>query len=348
MERYNYVFILCLLFHANNLVSQSDTLYFFNFEVVKRYTDANQVTTTVNNGGLFRDAAPFLFIGGTVSTGSPYRPGRMIKHEDFPVGKTFLYHSPTWYKTRFQGISYNQIELKLTEPLKANRVYLLSFLIGNFENFKYKPSLYGIKYSEDRILKDRRGGLLTKPDVLFPFTKDRELVRIQSVFTFDHDVSFIYFGCFAEDSTIITKSYDLSHVPKPNLIIEPNDTLLTRVLLDNILIKELHNDATHFQDVYFELNSDELTHESDKAVIETLATYMQSNQHRLLLQGYTDKSGSVAYNLDLSQRRANHIKQVLSAKGIQEDRIITLGKGKNVKSGKDEKFDRKVSILLFK
>jgi OmpA-OmpF porin, OOP family len=44
--------------------------------------------------------------------------------------------------------------------------------------------------------------------------------------------------------------------------------------------------------------------------------------------GYTDRIGSDAYNLKLSQRRAAAVKTYLVSKGIPADKIYTEGKGK--------------------
>ena len=44
--------------------------------------------------------------------------------------------------------------------------------------------------------------------------------------------------------------------------------------------------------------------------------------------GYTDRIGSDAYNLKLSQQRANSVKAYLVSKGIPADKVYTEGKGK--------------------
>lgn len=44
--------------------------------------------------------------------------------------------------------------------------------------------------------------------------------------------------------------------------------------------------------------------------------------------GYTDNTGSDAYNLDLSQRRANSVAAMLSSQGIDQRRFYVQGRGK--------------------
>jgi outer membrane protein OmpA-like peptidoglycan-associated protein len=48
-----------------------------------------------------------------------------------------------------------------------------------------------------------------------------------------------------------------------------------------------------------------------------------------LIEGYTDSMGSDEYNRDLSQRRADSVKNYLVSRGISSDRLNTSGRGEN-------------------
>lgn len=48
----------------------------------------------------------------------------------------------------------------------------------------------------------------------------------------------------------------------------------------------------------------------------------------IIVEGYTDRIGSDAYNLKLSQARANSVKKYLESKGVAGDKITAVGKGK--------------------
>ena len=63
-------------------------------------------------------------------------------------------------------------------------------------------------------------------------------------------------------------------------------------------------------------------------VLDEAARILEENPNiRVTIEGHTDSIGSEAYNLRLSQRRANAVKRYLVSKGIADDRLETVGKG---------------------
>jgi len=59
-------------------------------------------------------------------------------------------------------------------------------------------------------------------------------------------------------------------------------------------------------------------------VADVLLTTPERN---LTVEGHTDSQGSDSYNLDLSQRRADEVRNHLVQRGYQADRIKALGLG---------------------
>lgn len=88
------------------------------------------------------------------------------------------------------------------------------------------------------------------------------------------------------------------------------------------------------------------------STIDRLATFMRENPERtLVVEGYTDSVGSDAYNLSLSQRRADAVRAALLARGIDGSRITTSGMGKaNPVAGNDtaagRQRNRRVEIVI--
>ncbi len=72
------------------------------------------------------------------------------------------------------------------------------------------------------------------------------------------------------------------------------------------------------KDILFKFNSDQLEAES-KETLDKLARYLNKPPvfNKLTISGHTDSVGKAAYNLNLSQRRANSVKQYL----VESDQI---------------------------
>lgn len=86
----------------------------------------------------------------------------------------------------------------------------------------------------------------------------------------------------------------------------------TRSVLRNIYFD--FNKATFAQESYNELNK--------------LERMMQQNPNLVIeISGHTDNIGSASYNKQLSQRRANAVKQYLVSKGVDPRRIESVGYG---------------------
>jgi outer membrane protein OmpA-like peptidoglycan-associated protein len=79
----------------------------------------------------------------------------------------------------------------------------------------------------------------------------------------------------------------------------------------------------------FQLGSAELTPQAkEEAKVFAQALQMPSLQSKkFVIEGHTDAQGSRAYNLDLSQRRANAVADYLSSLGVSRDRFEVRGHG---------------------
>lgn len=80
-------------------------------------------------------------------------------------------------------------------------------------------------------------------------------------------------------------------------------------------------------DVLFDTNKATLKPGADQK-IDRLATFLQKNPNeRLIIEGYTDSTGSEEYNEELSQRRAQAVANVLAGQGVPASRYQVVGKG---------------------
>lgn len=79
--------------------------------------------------------------------------------------------------------------------------------------------------------------------------------------------------------------------------------------------------------VAFETNSATLTSAS-RAVLDPVATNLKKYPElHIELQGHTDSSGADQYNLDLSQRRADAVRDYLIAQGVEPAQVVARGYG---------------------
>jgi len=104
-------------------------------------------------------------------------------------------------------------------------------------------------------------------------------------------------------------------------------------------------------DVLFATGKADLSSEAARSV-DKLADFLQKYPKRnVLIEGHTDSVGSDEFNLTLSQKRADSVKEALTSKAIPEERITTKGYGKkypvasnDTAAGKQQ--NRRVEVII--
>ena len=81
----------------------------------------------------------------------------------------------------------------------------------------------------------------------------------------------------------------------------------------------------HF--VNFQYNKSDLTDLSEKKVKNIVERIKQAKDIEIQISAFTDSTGSDAFNLKLSTRRANALKRLLISEGISSSSITAVGKG---------------------
>lgn len=102
-------------------------------------------------------------------------------------------------------------------------------------------------------------------------------------------------------------------------------------------------------DVLFRTGEDELADETRVRIGELAVALSAVPEIRLHLDGYADERGDSAYNQSLSERRARHVRDLLTAHGVGENRITLVAHGESAAA--DDRSDsfaleRKVSLTL--
>ena len=126
---------------------------------------------------------------------------------------------------------------------------------------------------------------------------------------------------------------------------------LEAMLLDLAAKKTERGMMVTLSDVLFNIDRAELKPDGTRNV-QKLAEFMKQYPKRtVLIEGYTDSTGSSAHNMDLSNRRAEAVRVTLEAQGISRDRIATRGYGEAYPvAGNDtaanRQTNRRVEIIL--
>ena len=104
--------------------------------------------------------------------------------------------------------------------------------------------------------------------------------------------------------------------------------LLGKKALDKIFAEALSiqpQRPVHFQ-LYF-LKEIKLTHDSEKLLPDIIAAIRERNSVYISVIGYTDTLGDNDWNMELSDRRARAVKDLLVKKGVDANTIQTLYHG---------------------
>lgn len=104
-------------------------------------------------------------------------------------------------------------------------------------------------------------------------------------------------------------------------------------------------------DVLFDVDSALLTSDSQSALNEAAAVFLEYRKTAIIAQGHTDSTGSESYNQELSERRSKAVMNYLIAQGVDVTRITSLGYGEahpvadnDTPSGRSQ--NRRVDLLL--
>ncbi len=98
------------------------------------------------------------------------------------------------------------------------------------------------------------------------------------------------------------------------------------------------------QSVFFAFNSAKIASKKEILNLESLANMAKNNGAKLKVTGYADSAtGSVAYNQQLSERRAQAVAKELVKLGVAEESIVVEGKG-GVAEVKPASYNRRVII----
>lgn len=103
--------------------------------------------------------------------------------------------------------------------------------------------------------------------------------------------------------------------------------------------------------VFFDWDRDTITPEGMKIIQQAADAYKSGAPVRIMVTGYTDRSGSPGYNQRLSERRANNVANALARMGVPREQMAVSGRGENdnrvpTADGVREPQNRRVEIVF--
>lgn len=104
-------------------------------------------------------------------------------------------------------------------------------------------------------------------------------------------------------------------------------------------------------DVFFEFDKADLKPSAVQELAQVAAFVRDHPDRNVVIEGHTDSLGTDAYNVDLSQRRAQAVRSFLIAQGVAPSRLIAQGFGESypIASNTDEagrQQNRRVEMLV--
>jgi outer membrane protein OmpA-like peptidoglycan-associated protein len=103
--------------------------------------------------------------------------------------------------------------------------------------------------------------------------------------------------------------------------------------------------------VFFDFDKSDITPEANRIIVDAAANAKTGNVSRINLTGHADRAGPEKYNMALSIRRANAVRDVLVRQGVPANQISVVGKGETqplvpTADGVREPQNRRVEIVL--
>lgn len=116
---------------------------------------------------------------------------------------------------------------------------------------------------------------------------------------------------------------------REDVTVEPGDEILIRTVMKPTKVRVEAEQIAILEKVYFDTASARIKEQSFDLLDEVADTIIANDVGRVEVQGHTDSRGSDAYNLDLSQRRSESVRDYLIRRGVPASQLVARGYGEN-------------------
>jgi outer membrane protein OmpA-like peptidoglycan-associated protein len=125
----------------------------------------------------------------------------------------------------------------------------------------------------------------------------------------------------------------LNHLPTPTS--EKHEEI--RRLVSNTLSNKKDNEPIELEPLYFTFDQDEFSVVDMDPFLVAVEFALQGKH--ILIEGHTDHQGNDVYNVQLSIKRVEKLRQLMRDMGVSDDQISVVGYGEEVVDHKDKSDD---------
>lgn len=251
---------------------------------------------------------------------------KFIRRLDSVSGKKFIYKFLAVTGSEFNDLVMDDSELKMNikgklygdnknNPLADLKVLLLndkyetidSSITNKDGDFSFKH----VPYNKQVLLNaENEKNILESFNNILVFDNEENLIKIVSVVK---GKKFNYKPLSIEQSRF-TEIY-------------VDDPWLSIIEKENSAKNKAGNSETIVENILFEFNKAELQEQSKQTLDKVVLAMLSNDKFNVELSAHSDSKGSDAYNLKLSEQRANSAKTYIISKGISAGRILAKGYG---------------------
>ncbi len=224
------------------------------------------------------------------------------------------------------------VQIELTQPLEAGKVYAVNFKTSLAEQSAYAVSGLGMYFSKDKLDEKSNSYLDTVvvPHLIVPeIAKGTDWQMVEGYYKATGGEKYLTIGAFKNYMVVekVIPEYTNNSRKAYYYIDDVSLTSVTEPKPGNEFDVVLLGGCFQLEKLNFELDKAVILPESFDE-LNSLAMYLKKYPFlTIYLDGYTDKTGTDKRNQPLSEERAKNVKQYLVDKGVRSYRLKSRGYG---------------------
>jgi outer membrane protein OmpA-like peptidoglycan-associated protein len=253
---------------------------------------------------------------------------KFIKRLDSVSGKKFIYKFLSVTGNGFNDMVMDDSELKMNIKLK---------LFGENKNnpiSDMKVLLLNDKYQTiDSAMTDKNGDFSFRhlpytKQVLLTVDNEKDILEaFNNILVFDNEDNLIKIVSGVKGKKFEYRPLETDMQRFTEIYVD--DPWLAIIEQENAAKKKAGSSETIIENILFEFNKSELQEQSKQTLDKVVLAMSANEKFNIELSAHSDSKGGDAYNLKLSEQRANSAKNYIISKGIAGNRISSKGYGES-------------------